>query len=839
MKLRSLISILCITLLGLGAPLASAQEPSRRVHTFYYPWYGNPTTDVRWIHWEQSGHVPPSDISANYYPQLGTYSGADRTAVAQHMAWLRQAGVGVLIYSWWGRGSLEDRRALLTLDEAAKRGIQVAWHIEPYPGRTIDSVSADIRYLYDAYGTHAAFFKASRPTKYGNTTAPRGVFYIFQSSGGAGAIPAASWRPVLDVLHADARYNAIVLGQTANPCYIDGCNDLNKESHFDGIFTYDGFGYDGSTFAGVNQKVKERNSIFSPSVAPGYVATRATPDTRIKPRFNSSPACTGYTYDCMWNAAIASGAEWVSITSFNEWHEGTQIEPAVSKAIAGYTYSDYNDFEPAAAADLYLTKTATHVQAFDPSGTTPPGTPVPPPPVPPTTPPSATDPILAGAGDIACGPAAGGAPCKQMETSNLLLQIKPNVVVALGDNQYEQGAYQDFVSYYGASWGRVKAITRPAVGNHEYLTAGATGYYDYFNGVGSATGPAGDRNKGYYSYDLGAWHVVVLNSNCSKIGGCQAGSAQEQWLRGDLAAHPTACTVAYQHHPPFSSGQHGNDPQYQALWQALYDNHVELLLVGHDHIYERFAPQTATGAADAKGVREFIVGLGGRNKTSLGAAGRRANSEVFYNSDFGVIKFNLHPASYDWQFINLSGQIVDAGTSGCNGSGGTIPTPPPPASGTVLTIKPSQDAYVDAALPGSNFGSATTLRVDGSPQLQFALSFPVSGIAGRQVIGATLRLYTTNPSKNGGEIHRIVNPAAWNEAAITWNTRPAFDAAVAATVGSVVSGSWKEVDVTSLVKADGAISLLLTSSSTDGAYYASKEAGASTAPELRVTVSGN
>jgi len=160
--------------------------------------------------------------------------------------------------------------------------------------------------------------------------------------------------------------------------------------------------------------------------------------------------------------------------------------------------------------------------------------------------------IVAAAGDIACGAGSGGASCKQMETSDLLVAMNPDKVILLGDNQYENGALSDFNNFYHPSWGRLKAKTSPAVGNHEYLTTNAAGYFDYFNGVGNQTGPAGDRSKGYYSYNVGAWHLIALNTECSKAGGCAVGNPQYTWLQNDLNAHPE-CTLVYTHHPRWTS----------------------------------------------------------------------------------------------------------------------------------------------------------------------------------------------------------------------------------------------------------------------------------------------
>ncbi len=186
------------------------------------------------------------------------------------------------------------------------------------------------------------------------------------------------------------------------------------------------------------------------------------------------------------------------------------------------------------------------------------------------------------------------------------------------------------------------------------------GYFDYFNGVGNYTGPAGDSDKGYYSFDVGDWHLIALNSMCIKIDGCEAGSPQEQWLRADLAANAgTSCTLAYWHHPLFSSGTEGVDEDSDTtdLWQALYESGAELVLNGHEHIYERFAPQTALGVADAEyGLREFIVGTGGKSLHDLGPT--ELNSMLRDNTHYGVMKFVLHQSSYNWSFVTETGAVT-------------------------------------------------------------------------------------------------------------------------------------------------------------------------------------
>ncbi len=271
-------------------------------------------------------------------------------------------------------------------------------------------------------------------------------------------------------------------------------------------------------------------------------------------------------------------------------------------------------------------------------------------------------PVIAAAGDIACNSStAGSTTCRHRFTSDLLVNQGLSAVLPLGDIQYNNGELANFNAYYNPTWGRVKDITYPAPGNHEYYTAGATGYYSYFGAR------AGDPSKGYYSYDIGNWHMIALNSNCSAIGGCGTTSAQTQWLRNDLAAHPTACTLAYWHHPRFNSGaEYGNNSTYQPFWQALYDYDAEIVLGGHEHVYERFAPQTPTGAADpAGGIRHFTVGTGGRSHYGFGSTA--ANSQVRHSGTFGVLKLTLHPGSYDWQFVPEAGKtFTDTGSYACH-----------------------------------------------------------------------------------------------------------------------------------------------------------------------------
>lgn len=263
--------------------------------------------------------------------------------------------------------------------------------------------------------------------------------------------------------------------------------------------------------------------------------------------------------------------------------------------------------------------------------------------------------ILVGAGDIADCKTLAGAEA----TAKLLDQI-PGTVMAVGDLAYPDGSKENF-RCYDQTWGRSRSRTRPAPGNHEFHAAGATPYFDYFGVL------AGDPKTGYYSYDLGSWHIIVLNSECKDIGGCDAGSPQEKWLRADLAGHPVACTLAYWHKPLFSSGSaHGNDLTVKPLWDALYDANADVVINGHDHDYERFAPQRPDGTPDpVRGIREFVAGTGGKSLRPFGAP--KPNSEARDASAFGVLKLTLRAKGYDWQFIPEQGKtFTDSGSGVCH-----------------------------------------------------------------------------------------------------------------------------------------------------------------------------
>jgi len=285
------------------------------------------------------------------------------------------------------------------------------------------------------------------------------------------------------------------------------------------------------------------------------------------------------------------------------------------------------------------------------------------------------DPLIVAVGDIACDPAnpsfAGGQGttnnCQQAATSDLAVAADPTAVLALGDLQYDCGGAQAFAASYGPTWGRLNAITHPVPGNQEYNTSGtdcpatgtALGYFQYF---GSAAGTLG---QGWYSFDLGSWHIIALNANCDLVAGCGKGSPQYAWLQKDLASSNATCTLAFWHQPRFSSGSHNNDGQMDDAWKALYAAHADVVLNGHDHLYERFAPQDPNQNADPGGITEFIVGTGGDDHGSFDTS-IEPNSQIRDATSFGVLEMTLHPKGYDWQFVpTAGGTFTDQGSASC------------------------------------------------------------------------------------------------------------------------------------------------------------------------------
>jgi glycosyl hydrolase family 99/calcineurin-like phosphoesterase family protein len=599
-------------------PIVDVQPTLPLRAAFYYPWFPEA--------WTQKGITPYS----NYTPVLGNYDSSDPAIIRQHIAAMQYGNIQAGIASWWGQGTPTDRRIPLLLETA--RGSAFRWSIyyesEGSSNPTVERIKSDLIYIRDHYGNDPSFLRIDG----------RFVVFVYADATDSCAM-AARWR------QANTIKAYIVLKVFSD---YGGCADQP-----DGWHQY---------APAVQADLQEG---YSYSISPGF--WKVGENARLGRDLTR------------WYASIrdmvASDAPFQLITTFNEWGEGTAIEPAKEWASASQ-YGAYLDalhtngegMPPAATPQVMNVPTPTRVPPA-PAATRAPT--IAPPVSQPAIAPGA-DAVLVGAGDIACDPddpnfknsIGTNTGCHMKQTSDIIAELGKNNsllhVFVAGDDEYENGDYNKFMQSYDVTWGRFKAITSPAVGNHEYLTPKATGYYQYFGAA------AGDPTKGYYSYDLGAWHIVVVNSMCSEVGGCSPGSPQERWLRADLAAHPTVCTLAYWHHPRYSSGEHGNFTSMIGIWQALYDARAELVISGHDHDYERFAPQDANGVVDvARGLRQFVVGTGGKNHTRLKQP--IANSEMRNDNTFGVLKLTLHANSYDWQFIPEPGKaFTDSGSAACH-----------------------------------------------------------------------------------------------------------------------------------------------------------------------------
>jgi hypothetical protein len=371
-----------------------------------------------------------------------------------------------------------------------------------------------------------------------------------------------------------------------------------------------------------------------------------------------------------------------------------------------------------------------------------------------------------GAGDIADN---GG---EQAATAALLGAI-PGTIFALGDNAYPDGSASDYTSWYDPTWGLYKARTRPCPGNHDYHISGATGYFNYF---GTLAGPSG---QGYYSYDLGDWHIISLDSEISM----SVGSAQEVWLRADLAANTKSGTLAYWHRPRFTSGTvHGNATDTQPLWQALQDYGADIVLSGHVHNYERFAPQNASGVADpVRGIREFVVGTGG---ALLYASGTPiANSEVRNDNTYGVLKLTLGLGTYSWQFVPIAGQtFTDAGSGVTHNASSVVAV-------ASVTVSPAS-----ASIPqgGTTQLTATPKDAGGTPLTGRVVTWSSNNTAAATVNGSGL----VSGVAAGSATITATCEGKTGTSAITVTSVPVASVTVSPALASVPAGSTTQLTAT-------------------------------------------
>ncbi|MGA9192504.1 MAG: protein kinase [Anaerolineales bacterium] len=334
-------------------PEVAGEPPDENVGAFYYPWYGNPDVDGEWIHWQENGQQPPDNLASDYFPLLGPYSSMDPSVVAQHFAWLREAGVGVVITSWWGPGDRTDQAVPMLLEIADHYGLKVAFHIEPSDDRSADNLIDRISYIIDQYGGSPAFFRTSEPSRWISNPEPKGLFFLFDpyhQPGNDGEPVPEYWTGALDSIH-DANLG-VVLASTPDIQW-------SQEGHFDGLYNYAYVGPDpGNPDVFAWGRELPGGAWYVPSVLPGYSAKRiGYPADAFVPRND------GATYDAQWDSALNQGVRpnMVTITSFNEWHEGTSIEPAsVDKPGGPDAYADFGAVGPLG----YLEQTRAWVERF-------------------------------------------------------------------------------------------------------------------------------------------------------------------------------------------------------------------------------------------------------------------------------------------------------------------------------------------------------------------------------------------------------------------------------------------------------------------------------------------
>ena len=623
---RALLPVAAVLLVAAGlatatlgvssTPHPTAVQPAPIRAIFYYPWFPNA--------WKQMGIYP----FTKYKPTLGYYDGNSSSVIRKQVGWMHDSGLDAMIVSWFGPGTNTDLKVPTILSTVKGGPMKVALYYEI--GQGLPSASkmlSDLDYAYSKYARHPNFLWVNG----------KPVLFVYNSSSDG-----ANCQAVTKLKQASGGRFYLNLKVFAG---FQTCADQPESWH---------------QYAPAQPVEQIRG--YSYAISPGF--NKITEPSARLPRDLAR-------WRTVAKAMVLSDENWQLVTTFNEWGEGTAVEPS-SQWSFRYLNALRDAIRPSTKPPVTTTVKTTTAHTTTAQTTT-----VAPPPTTTAPPPSSGDKTIVAAGDIACDPSSNtSAPqrCDQGGTASLIRSIHPDAVLTLGDDQYEVNALSAYQSVFAHSWGdaaqAVSAPIRPAIGNHEYLTPGASGYCSYF---GSSVCGGTTATKGYYSYDVGAWHLVSLNSECSHIGGCSAGSPEETWLRADLAAHPAACTLAYWHEPRFSAGQHGDAQQMATVWNDLAAAHADVVLSGHNHDYERFdlAGVTPAGQTDPSlsptGVREFVVGTGGKNHYAISSA-PLLGEQVTNDKTFGVLRLTLHAASYDWRFTPdpASGSFTDSGSTSCH-----------------------------------------------------------------------------------------------------------------------------------------------------------------------------
>lgn len=638
---------------------------------FYYPWFKNQATDGSWTGstWSdpdaKGTHSPPANWFSNYLPDPNPsqfdpstelYSSDDYTTFKWQVTKMAEAKVEVALSSWWAQGHKTDTTFNKIITDFMPRPDNpypnLRWGLyyecEGNTGATCNNTSNpsvsqivnDLNYLKTNYSNSPYMLKINGKL----------VMFVYGDTSDGGTTDAscsdssmtARWKQANNQV-GNAFYIVLKVfpGYATDPCQPDEWHQYAPASR------------------------QDSQGSHSFSISPGF--WRSGDPVRLGRDLASFQSAA--------NAMVASSAKWRLITTWNEWGEGTAVEPGTEVIQTNGTAITQANPSGTQFGNAYIDALKNALPPLEAGVGSQPLITATPTPAPTQ---ASGDPVIVAAGDISCGTASTGALCKQMETSNLFTGssavVNPNAILLLGDNQYESGELADWLGYFDPSWGRAINKEYPAIGNHEYddPAGGAKGTFDYFEskfgGPGNTSKRPGARNQGYYSFDIGTWHLIALNTQCTPAGGCSAGSPQEKWLRQDLAAHSNKCILAFYHIPLYSSGGRANQNSHD-LWQALYDYHADVILTGHDHSYERFAPMDANSNLDAaNGIVSFVVGTGGREFTTFVL--NAPNSVIRNNNTMGVLKMTLHPSSYDFQFIraNFSGNgtFTDSGSGQCH-----------------------------------------------------------------------------------------------------------------------------------------------------------------------------
>jgi len=686
---------------------ASAAAPIRAA--FYYPWF--PET------WKVHGQL------THYAPDLGYYKTANAKVDDRHIAALTYGGMNAAISSWWGPGHYTDARLSSLLARTVARHSPLRWAVydEHDPNGSVSSLVADLTYIRDHLAKSPAYLRVG------------GKFVVFAYNDVPGCATATAWHAAnaqignaayvdlkifpgyrscsdqpdswhqyagaVDVSRADRYAVSISPGfwraDQATPQLqrdptrfaADVRAMIASHASWQLITTFNEWG-EGTAVEGAHQWSSASGygqylDILHRLLAPGKaVATKPVPvKPKPKPKTGSAPKTVTGSRSAgkgITGAVRVAGTLTARPGRAGAWAHARYHWLACSWTGDGCTPVGTRAAYRVRAADLghvirllVTPRPGAGSLRFGPTS---------------VVLPAAGPPTVVAAGDIACDPTSssfnngsGAAPnCRQLAVSDLAMRLKPTAVLTLGDTAYECGDPAAYTQSFGPSWGRMKPIIHPAIGNHEYGNAchrnDASAYFSYF---GAAAGAA----KGWYSYDVGSWHFVVLNSEChyggsssspNQVGGCDAESPQAAWLRHDLAIHHAQCTLAYWHEPRFSSGEHGDALQMGYLWNVLAAAHVDIVLSGHNHDWERFDPIGSTPESqtqpnlDPSGIREFVVGTGGRSIYPITAS--PLQGEQFRNdSNLGVLSLSLDTAGYRWQFHSIfTSQVLDEASGACH-----------------------------------------------------------------------------------------------------------------------------------------------------------------------------